>query len=196
MERRVREKKTMKNDDGCRRGAQPTSKVKEIRPTIRINKSKGKMYVQVKGISGEKKWYSLGQLDTDTLDIARRLVNHEWRERTDKVVNEISEKYPVPKAEQPKEIEDLRPWEADQELDWRAQEKFREILLTSFKRERELNKKALRKLARKIAIKKGYMRKEAFDEIMKQDPDIISKEARELRDEVKKAYDEGRLILK
>lgn len=169
-------------------------KKRKVIPRFRINKSRNSYYVQVKGIQGDERWYSLGRLNPETLDIARRLVINDWKERTNEEVRKIEEKYGIkaytPPFSGPEDI-DLFYYLGDIDVEMR----YNRIKRNALRREKEREKRLRRRLARKLKIPRITMKREEFDSLMQRDPDSLTKEERERREEIRKAYEEGRIIL-
>jgi hypothetical protein len=157
---------------------------------MRINGAKGHYYVQVKDATG--RWETVGELNAKNLGLAFGMMMEDVNELEKIRVQAQGIKHgAIYDPDSLKEFE-----EAAKDREGRAENEI-EMFRKSTAKTRKERKKAMRKLVSKLKIPTDTwnMPRDEFNQLMDKEPDKMTPKEREFREEVKKAHNEGRLIL-
>jgi hypothetical protein len=184
-----------RNDVSCKATLQPTLK-KEYKskgswPAMRINKSKGIEYVQVKGYYGNT-WLTVGKASPENLGYARRIVEDLCSSRIRDTAKELGTNHGLLDTKEKRDAYDntsenhgLRwnmtdeDYKIEEELDnikEKMYKQYRENFHRKVLREQRRNKQAMRKLQKNLQLpkpKKEEIPKDLLEKALKEHRTIV-----------------------
>jgi hypothetical protein len=140
-------------DESCKTCLQPpsTSRRKDTKPMLRINKSKDKKYVQLKGINSND-WTTLGEATPETLGTAFGILMQEILNRERDKTEDLGRKHQIITDNQSER--EFRHASKDEEKIWEGRDKLGETSVENFGKKINREMRAKKRLARYLKIPK------------------------------------------